>query len=322
MTMILSNDVTAPIAINFLDERLNEEEETLLRTFCNFIKKACLDEQSIRASGYLYLTFILKVPILMVGILMLSMSLQSNSGNKSDQQPENNYVSCNTNLFGIDMNVDLWFGIKFFWITAYDIFYGFWNWVKEYKRNEGNLPKEMPHIAKIILLSLMSTFTLLWNIIGCVITIHDYKNCEPQDLNRFVLALLIIETFLTIAWVLDYYFGLGNNLASYLRLRCRFRIYPSCDLSDQVQLTEVVFKKTEQPVSNISCSICLDDYAESEKVIQLSCLHLFHKQCIKKWIDQIKVECPNCRTIMIILNNDEHNNNNNNMVQEVDISLN
>ena len=32
------------------------------------------------------------------------------------------------------------------------------------------------------------------------------------------------------------------------------------------------------------CSICLDEMQQDSKVVQLSCGHVFHKACVKKWL--------------------------------------
>ena len=44
------------------------------------------------------------------------------------------------------------------------------------------------------------------------------------------------------------------------------------------------------------CSICLGDFGEEDKVSPLNCdiNHLFHTECIKKWLDKNMV-CPLCK---------------------------
>ena len=51
---------------------------------------------------------------------------------------------------------------------------------------------------------------------------------------------------------------------------------------------------TKEIKSDDMCSICLDDYKEPSKVIQLECSHLFHYNCIYEWIFN-KNSCPICR---------------------------
>ena len=46
-------------------------------------------------------------------------------------------------------------------------------------------------------------------------------------------------------------------------------------------------------VENSTCSICLEE--ESGPRLHTVCNHLFHPECIKKWVGMGKVTCPNCR---------------------------
>ncbi|CAK7349542.1 unnamed protein product [Dovyalis caffra] len=42
------------------------------------------------------------------------------------------------------------------------------------------------------------------------------------------------------------------------------------------------------------CSICIEDMAIGTVVVQLSCSHKFHKNCIAEWLKR-KLTCPFCR---------------------------
>lgn len=45
-----------------------------------------------------------------------------------------------------------------------------------------------------------------------------------------------------------------------------------------------------------SCAICLTDYEKGVKVCYLdTCHHLFHEECIKKWLSEFNHKCPVCR---------------------------
>ncbi|XP_006425458.2 RING-H2 finger protein ATL65 [Citrus clementina] len=48
--------------------------------------------------------------------------------------------------------------------------------------------------------------------------------------------------------------------------------------------------------ANKVCAICLDDYADTDVVrILPRCLHVFHKECIDKWLCVKSLQCPICR---------------------------
>jgi hypothetical protein len=45
-----------------------------------------------------------------------------------------------------------------------------------------------------------------------------------------------------------------------------------------------------------SCSICLSDFVQSEKVrVVPRCGHTFHNDCLESWL-QKRFRCPNCNT--------------------------
>jgi len=44
------------------------------------------------------------------------------------------------------------------------------------------------------------------------------------------------------------------------------------------------------------CLICLDDYLPEDDVRLMSCRHAFHKDCVDKWLQTGKNNCPACRT--------------------------
>lgn len=50
------------------------------------------------------------------------------------------------------------------------------------------------------------------------------------------------------------------------------------------------------------CTICLENFKYNDNVIKLGCYHVFHPNCIYKWIcpNQILNTCPTCRQIIKI----------------------
>ena len=47
----------------------------------------------------------------------------------------------------------------------------------------------------------------------------------------------------------------------------------------------------------MSCSICLEDFEESNKTLTLRCTHQFHKYCIDEWLVK-RSSCPYCRAYL------------------------
>ena len=48
------------------------------------------------------------------------------------------------------------------------------------------------------------------------------------------------------------------------------------------------------------CAICLAEYKENDMVSELTCSHMFHTDCVAKWIGSSfrRATCPICRTII------------------------
>lgn len=58
------------------------------------------------------------------------------------------------------------------------------------------------------------------------------------------------------------------------------------------------YEKAGKVASNTveRCLICLDDYDPEDNLRLLSCRHVFHKQCVDKWLEQGRNNCPACRS--------------------------
>ncbi|KAL4651220.1 hypothetical protein ACB092_01G143400 [Castanea dentata] len=47
------------------------------------------------------------------------------------------------------------------------------------------------------------------------------------------------------------------------------------------------------------CSVCLNCVERSHEIRELSnCYHVFHKECLDRWVDEGQVTCPLCRTMI------------------------
>ncbi|TDL22093.1 hypothetical protein BD410DRAFT_788775 [Rickenella mellea] len=62
----------------------------------------------------------------------------------------------------------------------------------------------------------------------------------------------------------------------------------------QIQLYEAEGKIASNCVEK--CLVCLDDYAADDDLRLMSCKHAFHKQCVDKWLETGRNNCPACRS--------------------------
>lgn len=64
---------------------------------------------------------------------------------------------------------------------------------------------------------------------------------------------------------------------------------------DETELIEMKSQCFELRNSELTCLICLTEMQEKDKVLIMPiCKHVFHSECIKKWL-RSKPECPTCR---------------------------
>lgn len=47
---------------------------------------------------------------------------------------------------------------------------------------------------------------------------------------------------------------------------------------------------------NMECNVCLSSYSIDDNTTRLSCGHLFHCECIRKWLCDVSSKCPICRS--------------------------
>jgi len=66
-------------------------------------------------------------------------------------------------------------------------------------------------------------------------------------------------------------------------------------LLEALKVVHVTKDNEMRLLENNGCPICLEDYYEGEKLIELPiCLHKFHKKCIETWLQE-NCDCPYCR---------------------------
>ena len=56
--------------------------------------------------------------------------------------------------------------------------------------------------------------------------------------------------------------------------------------------------------SNKKCVICLEHFNNGDKIISLPCVHIYHSDCIKKWL----LENNFCSICKYVFNEDDFNN--------------
>ena len=62
------------------------------------------------------------------------------------------------------------------------------------------------------------------------------------------------------------------------------------------QVDETKSGANSDKTNDYTCSICLEDFKESETALCLpQCHHRYHKECLRGWYDSNNDNCPMCR---------------------------
>ena len=112
-----------------------------------------------------------------------------------------------------------------------------------------------------------------------------------SDIYNINVILLDIENFGYIEDYLDKYKYQANLIIEYIEFWSLHDQYVYEDV--KITLNVDTFKKFKTiSTSNSNCTICLEDMTCG---IKLDCNHIFHKDCIYKWLCCENVKCPLCR---------------------------
>lgn len=66
--------------------------------------------------------------------------------------------------------------------------------------------------------------------------------------------------------------------------------------------SKFVYARKLRPVLEMmesECSICLSEYEEGDKIRELECKHMFHNNCLEKWLHGCEATCPLCRSTVV-----------------------
>jgi len=138
-------------------------------------------------------------------------------------------------------------------------------------------------------------------VIYIVLTVRIIENNNGFDLVQ--LSCYLMAVCLPLIGLI----GRMPYLRSYPEFRLNFRVPEEFD-----QYLAIRDAEAEPPVLPVSiiknvdtikfptCSICITDFGMGDAVKILPCSHLFHVECIDRWLAE-KLQCPTCRRTVLPL---------------------
>ena len=90
----------------------------------------------------------------------------------------------------------------------------------------------------------------------------------------------------------------------YCKYKCKYERSDNTIKFDNSFIKNLNKKNKKNDIDKLEeCSICLEGFADKNYVI-LNCNHIFHKKCVKTWINQNNQSgCPLCRDTVINISN-------------------
>ena len=84
-----------------------------------------------------------------------------------------------------------------------------------------------------------------------------------------------------------------GQLSNVPRMRNRDVVVVS-DETELKNLNEIEYQQSSK--INSSCMICMDEFKDDDKVLDIKCKHNFHTKCINEWLSKHSNKCPICKT--------------------------
>ncbi len=109
----------------------------------------------------------------------------------------------------------------------------------------------------------------------------NIENIYPDD--NIILQLSIRD------------FDISNDMNNYDLINNSENLNNDSNVNNISQLNSIILENIDKLCPEKKrCIICLENFERFDKVINLSCLHMFHNNCIKTWLES-KNYCPICK---------------------------
>ncbi len=113
------------------------------------------------------------------------------------------------------------------------------------------------------------------------------------DIPLVTVAILLMVFFLSTIYGIPILIIMHTKMKRHRELNNYDNSYCSIEEGRTITVDSMKYTALETEFNQVTCLICLQDFAEDELVIKMKCKHIFHSNCMEKWI-QVKLKCPIC----------------------------
>jgi hypothetical protein len=132
------------------------------------------------------------------------------------------------------------------------------------------------------------------------------RSLSSERGSRYIYLILDILTFRQEPTFMRSFFnsniGPSGNFRRYIFVQPGHNFSENTDFrnppmqEEQIHsIPEFKFTQTGEHTEKKNCVICMEDFESQENVKLLACGHLFHSDCVNKWLLE-KSTCPMCNT--------------------------
>jgi len=161
-------------------------------------------------------------------------------------------------------------------------------------------PRPTPLLLKLYNVS-VPIFLFMWNCLGLYWVLSDGSGSENPPCREAAPGLYnavkvkIIFNIFAICFFLVYLIGPMSVLI--FAIRHGFLHSPHAAPKGTIdKVTTCVSKDDPAVLESAECSICMVGFQDSDlPIIKTNCNHIFHKDCLKNWLERFNRNCPLCR---------------------------
>lgn len=161
-------------------------------------------------------------------------------------------------------------------------------------------PRPMPCLLKVYNIA-MPAFMFVWNCLGLHWVATDgsgntYPACKEAAPGLYI-SMYVYSVLNILATGILVIFFIGPSCVLIFATRRGLLRSPQAAPKGTIEKVTTPVAMDDPAINElVECSICMVKYSEGDKsIVKTKCGHIFHKACLKNWLEHFKGNCPLCR---------------------------